>query len=148
VPLFKKGERRAAKAGRRAGTPNKHTAEMRDIIENVFERLGGEEALIAWCRKDDINLRIFYTRMWIATMPKVIHGAIEHTVHHEHEIISQAVAEMSDDEVREELKRHGLPPTLFDLEPWNKINKPSIEAKAIEGNGLDSDEPGDVLNGS
>jgi hypothetical protein len=41
------------------------------------------------------------------------------------------------------LRAHGLPPVIFGFDKPT-IDRPLIEAKAIEGNGLDSDEPIDI----
>ena len=44
---FKKGVARPEGAGRRAGTPNKFTS-LKQSFLNVYESLGGDEALKTW----------------------------------------------------------------------------------------------------
>lgn len=43
---FKKGEPRPARAGRKKGTPNKATVELREMIMNALNRAGGEDYLL------------------------------------------------------------------------------------------------------
>lgn len=43
---FKKGDPRPANAGRRKGTPNKVTTDMREAMAEAFERKGGVEYLL------------------------------------------------------------------------------------------------------
>ena len=55
---WKKGHAKLPNAGRRKGTPNKITVDMRRAVLNAFERLGGEEYLTRFGRsKSDANRR-------------------------------------------------------------------------------------------
>lgn len=54
--------------GRAKGTPNKVTADVRQIILEAVDQLGGHERLIAWAREDPANERIF----WSQIMPKIL----------------------------------------------------------------------------
>lgn len=48
-------------AGRPKGSLNKTTRDAKETIWNVFERLGGEEALYEWAKENlsDFNLKMF-----------------------------------------------------------------------------------------
>ena len=63
---FQKGKPRHKKAGRRKGTPNKVTLQIRDILEQAFEGVGGMETFVAWGKK---NPALFYS-LWIKILPK------------------------------------------------------------------------------
>lgn len=54
--------------GRQRGTPNKITSDVRAMIQEVIDGLGGAERMIAWAKEDPANERAF----WSQVMPKVI----------------------------------------------------------------------------
>lgn len=49
---FEKGQPRPENAGRRAGTPNRTTANIKAMFEEVVERLGGPNALEEWAKSN------------------------------------------------------------------------------------------------
>ena len=51
--------------GRRKGSVNKFTG-LKAAFLNVFERLGGEDALLEWAKASNHNLAAFY--QWITKM--------------------------------------------------------------------------------
>ena len=50
--MLQKGVPRAPTAGRRKGTPNKITKAFRHAVINVFNRLGGEDHLWRWAKRN------------------------------------------------------------------------------------------------
>lgn len=52
--------------GRQAGTPNKTTANVKAVLEEAFERLGGVEALAEWATA---NPGEFY-KIWSKLIPR------------------------------------------------------------------------------
>ena len=50
--------------GRPKGSPNKITPSMKQIIQEVFEHLGGVEGFVAWVLKDPANERAFWTSIY------------------------------------------------------------------------------------
>lgn len=63
---FKKGAKRLPNAGRKKGTPNKVTVEVKQAIALAFEGIGGVAKLTAWAKK---NPALFYTKVWIKLLP-------------------------------------------------------------------------------
>lgn len=49
---FKKGQPRPANAGRKKGTPNKFTRDIKEALLNAFNSVGGETYLTARARRD------------------------------------------------------------------------------------------------
>jgi hypothetical protein len=63
---FKKGQR---PVGRHAGTPNKMTAEAKEMLARCFEDIGGYEAFVKWVKSSPERLDTFYSKMWIKLLP-------------------------------------------------------------------------------
>ena len=61
---FLKGTPRSG--GRAKGTANKSTLEIKQAIEQVFEGMGGAEALLNWANE---NPTMFYTNIWSKMLP-------------------------------------------------------------------------------
>lgn len=53
--------------GRPAGTPNKVSAQAKDNILQVFQRLGGVTEMTKWAKA---NKTIFYSRIYARLLPK------------------------------------------------------------------------------
>lgn len=70
---FKKGDPRPANAGRRKGTPNKVTTDMREAMAEAFERKGGVEYLLTL--EDDL-----FVKMLTRTVPNAVEAKIESEV--------------------------------------------------------------------
>ena len=51
--------------GRKKGTPNKTTQSVKESLKSVYDRLGGDEAMLEWARE---NPEEFY-RHWIKMLP-------------------------------------------------------------------------------
>ncbi len=63
---FTVGTPKPKSSGRRKGTPNKKTVEVKTILRDAFEGLGGLEALIKWGKE---NPALFYP-IWVKMLPK------------------------------------------------------------------------------
>jgi len=55
--------------GRPKGTPNKITKEVKEVISEVFENMGGVEAFTTWAKA---NPKIFYPFIYTKIIPKNI----------------------------------------------------------------------------
>ena len=56
--------------GRPKGSRNRVTNEVKDAILEVFERLGGVDAMMEWVLADDANKAIFYGRIIPRLLPR------------------------------------------------------------------------------
>src|SRR3954465_13989912 len=65
----KKGMLRPPGAGRKPGTPNKLTTEARAVFIEVFERLGGVDAMLRWAQESPQNLYAFYVKIYPKLLP-------------------------------------------------------------------------------
>ncbi|MCU0891487.1 MAG: hypothetical protein MUE77_07020 [Sandarakinorhabdus sp.] len=54
--------------GRPKGVPNKLTREVKAILQEAFEELGGVEKLVAWASRNDRNYGEFL-RLWVRLLP-------------------------------------------------------------------------------
>jgi hypothetical protein len=61
---FKKGN-----PGRPPGIPNKLTREAKEHINNVFQRMGGEDAMLEWATRDDTHRTMFYVSIYPRLLP-------------------------------------------------------------------------------
>jgi hypothetical protein len=61
---FKKGN-----PGRPPGIPNKLTRQAKEHINNVFQAMGGEEAMLKWATKDDAHRTMFYVSIYPRLLP-------------------------------------------------------------------------------
>lgn len=128
---FVKGHKKIG--GRAKGTPNKRTVDLRIIYQNVFDRLGGEDRLLAWALKSPQNLYAFYVHLHSKLLPVRVlgggpHGEIELNV------------KVSAEELERRLADHGLPSTVFgndapvlELEAVKELPQPQPH----KGNGKD-----------
>lgn len=57
--------------GRPKGLENRVTREVKAIIEEVFDGLGGAPAMLKWAQQKR-NLSLFYTHIWTKIIPKNI----------------------------------------------------------------------------
>ncbi len=58
--------------GRKKGTPNKLAKTTRESILNVFDKMGGEDAMLAWAQD---NPNDYYTKLLKATLPTTHAGS-------------------------------------------------------------------------
>lgn len=76
MPKFKKGDPKPANSGRRAGTPNKVTATIREIFEGAVNDMGGRQRLVEWAKAAPENERVFW-QLATKLLPHQITGADE-----------------------------------------------------------------------
>lgn len=76
---FQKGRKKTA--GRKLGTPNVVTVEVKRAISLAFEGIGGVGSLTAWAKK---NPALFYTKVWVKLLPHKI--TVEGDIDVEHRI--------------------------------------------------------------
>lgn len=78
-------------AGRKPGTPktggrlkgsvNKTTTLAKDALTYAFDKLGGQDALVAWANADPENRKIFYQTIWPKLLPLQVSGTGENGEH-------------------------------------------------------------------
>ena len=61
--------------GRVKGVPNKQTTIAKEALAYAFDKLGGQDALVEWCKQDPDNLKTFYTTIWPKLLPLQVAGA-------------------------------------------------------------------------
>lgn len=117
---FKKGQR---PVGRHAGTPNKMTAEVKEVLARCFEDLGGYDAFVKWVTSSPERLDAFYSKMWIKLLPMNIRPE-DH----------KDVVYKSYEEVRTALAGHGI-----SLEALIKLKQLEAQGdiKQIEDHAID-----------
>lgn len=71
---YPKGKKRPPSSGRKKGSLNKTTKNIKEAIEEVFYRLDGVKGLYDWVEKDDKNKEAFYTKMLIKLLPTTLAG--------------------------------------------------------------------------
>lgn len=70
---FKKGQSGNPK-GRKAGTPNKVTAEAKSVIAGAAEALGGMDRLVEWAKSDPQNEKAFWATVYPKLLPLTVAG--------------------------------------------------------------------------
>lgn len=60
--------------GRPKGAVNKTTAGVKEAIEFAASGLGGAERMIAWCKEDAANERIFWGNIYPKLLPLQVSG--------------------------------------------------------------------------
>lgn len=56
--------------GRKKGTPNKSTQNVKTAIELAFQGLGGVKGLMKWAKANQTE---FYTKVWLKLVPSNVH---------------------------------------------------------------------------
>ena len=102
---FKKGEPRPENSGRRRGTPNRHTAHVREVLEGAAEGIGGMQRLISWVKESPENEYAFWTSMYMKLLPVQVRDAGQN---------DEPVIEITTEELARRLEEHGLPPLMFE----------------------------------
>jgi hypothetical protein len=131
--LFKKGEPRPKKAGRRAGTPNKTTVVAKEMLVIAAERIGGVERLIKWIRKAPENEFVFWSSMYMRLLPSRSEQPSP-TLHVHH---TDVTVQIKREELARKLEERGLPPALFgvDLPELPESEPELIDVESVEENG-------------
>lgn len=81
----------AKTGGRKAGTPNKTTANAKAAIEAVFNGIGGTDALQRWVQANPDNEKAFYVQVWPKILPLQVNGPGEEG-EHIHKIVREFVS--------------------------------------------------------
>ena len=74
---FKKGRQKTG--GRKAGTFNKITVAVKDVIAMAAKRIGGLDRLVKWINESPENERLFWSQMYMKRLPLQINTKIERT---------------------------------------------------------------------
>ena len=74
---FKKGRQKTG--GRKAGTLNKITVAVKDVIAMAAKRIGGLDRLVKWINESPENERLFWSHMYMKLLPLQINTKIERT---------------------------------------------------------------------
>ncbi len=67
-------------SGRPKGIPNKLTMEVKALLGEAIEQVGGLQRLVAWVQADDQNERLFWSSMVPKLLPLQVNGTHEHVV--------------------------------------------------------------------
>lgn len=70
--------------GRAKGTPNKTTQSVKAAIEFAAAGLGGAERMIAWCKEEPANERVFWGNIYPKLLPLTLTGDPERPLHISH----------------------------------------------------------------
>ena len=83
TPKFKRGDKRPPNAGRKKGTSNKVSKNIKDNFEAVFEKLGGAQGFYDWAKKNAHTQGAFY-QMYSKMLPSNVDmahsGKIDHAI--------------------------------------------------------------------
>ncbi len=60
--------------GRQKGTPDKFNGTVKEVVLDVFGRLGGVEGLHSWVKESASNKRVFYGA-FLKMLPREVHLA-------------------------------------------------------------------------
>lgn len=132
--LFKKGER---PVGRKKGTPNKRTVEVRSVLLGAAREIGGMERLVAWIKESPQHEYAFWTTMYPRLLPVNIQGSGPRGE-------LQMTVEIKREDLVRKLEERGLPTFVFG------VDRPTLELEAqrrIEGNGADERRQQDEASG-
>ncbi len=90
---FQKGNQVAVGKGR-GHTPARWTAEVKDVIQRVFDGLGGYEELLAWCLREPSNQSDFYKHIWVKLLPMNLNvKAQKDVVYHSVQEVNEALGQ-------------------------------------------------------
>jgi len=60
--------------GRKKGVPNKTTTLAKSAIADAAEKLGGTARLVAWCKEEPANERVFWGTIYPKLLPLQLTG--------------------------------------------------------------------------
>lgn len=66
--------------GRQKGTPNKTTANVRAVLEEAFERMGGVDKLVKWAEAEPTEFYKLYAKLLPVQVNGKVDGAVTITV--------------------------------------------------------------------
>lgn len=73
--------------GRKAGTPNKTTASVKEALQAVYADRGGNKALLAWANDNPTE---FY-KLWGRMLPQEVSGPDGGAIQAVHEVVFRGV---------------------------------------------------------
>lgn len=56
--------------GRRPGSPNRLTSDVRDVILKVANDLGGQKRMLSWVRESPDNEKLFWVNIYPKLLPR------------------------------------------------------------------------------
>src|SRR6266478_2681412 len=115
---FQKGQPKLA--GRKAGTPNKRTRDMRAALEATAREIGGEAGLVRWIKESAENERDFWVRMFTRLLPVQLEGSGERG-----EIELSVDVKLTPEELARKLEERGLSARLFGARPATRSSTAS-----------------------
>lgn len=62
--------------GRRPGSPNKLTHDVREAILKVADELGGPKRLVSWARESPENEKVFWANIYPKLLPRDMNVAV------------------------------------------------------------------------
>ncbi len=62
--------------GRRTGSPNKLTHDVREAILKVADELGGPKRLVSWARESPENEKVFWANIYPKLLPRDMNVAV------------------------------------------------------------------------
>lgn len=71
---FAKGEKRPPNAGRKKGSPNKTTTEVKEALQTVYNKIGGDESFALWARTEPGEFYKLYAKL----LPVQVKGEHDH----------------------------------------------------------------------
>ncbi len=102
---------KAGNPGRPKGTPNKWSREVKDLLNDAVEQVGGLQRMVAWIKEDAQNERLFWSSMVPKLLPLQVNGTHEHVIDDEG---ARRAAEEAADKVIAQLAILGGAPTVSD----------------------------------
>lgn len=128
---YPKGHPKPPNSGRKAGTQNKQTVEVRNLLEECCKEIGGLKRLVKWVKSDIEHETIFWSSMYMRLLPLHVQGSGPG---------GELVITIKRDELAQRLQERGLPLTVFGSKA------PTLELAANKGNGSDGQAEQDGSN--
>jgi hypothetical protein len=129
---FQKG--RAKTGGRKKGTPNIHTQNVRFAITEAARRIGGIDRLVEWIQEREANEFAFWVSIWPRLLPWLVRGAGPNG-----EI--ELNMKIDPSELMRKLQERNLPPDVFGIDEPPAIGAP----KQIEHVPVTENAPGQAV---
>jgi hypothetical protein len=120
--VFKAGDPKPEKAGRKPGTANKLSMEVRTAIQLAAYRLGGVDRLVAWAMESPQNEFAFWNNIW----PRLAAIRIEGTGPGGALGLNLSI-KFTREELARKLEDRGLPTTFI-----TEIERPALELEVGE----------------
>src|SRR5215472_4198517 len=103
---FHQGQPKTEGSGRKAGTPNKQTGEIRAVLMQATHEIGGMARLVAWIKESPQNEYAFWTTSFMKLLPVQVEGPGERRE-------SELSVTIKPEELDKRLEERGLPTFIF-----------------------------------